>query len=103
MINCNPRREISVSIEVRSDSAKKKHQRGTLGSQRHCIGPKIDMNFDPVFQSKAFSGAMGPSNIQPYYYKASDTTEGEDISISTIVTSDRFPVLSRLASRYQGM
>ncbi|CAO3618796.1 unnamed protein product [Mucor fragilis] len=62
----------------------------------------IDMAFDPVFQSKVFSGAMGPSNVQPYYYKASETTGGEDISISTIVTSDRFPVLSRLASRYQG-
>ncbi|KAL9552376.1 hypothetical protein MBANPS3_003787 [Mucor bainieri] len=65
-------------------------------------GPSTDMTSDPVFQSKVFSGAMGPSNVQPYYYKASETTEGEDISISTIVTSDRFPVLSRLASRYQG-
>ncbi|KAK4519358.1 putative PHD type zinc finger protein with BAH domain-containing protein [Mucor velutinosus] len=65
-------------------------------------GPSIDMTSDPIFQSKVFSGAMGPSNVQPYYYKASERTEGEDITISTIVTSDRFPVLSRLASRYQG-
>lgn len=65
-------------------------------------GPSIDITTNPIFQSKAFSGAMGPSNIHPYYYKATKNIKNEDISISTIVTSDRFPVLSRLASRYQG-
>lgn len=64
--------------------------------------PSIDMTTDPIFQSKLFSGAMGPSNIQPYYYRATKHIKNEDIGISTIVTSDRFPVLSRLASRYQG-
>ena len=71
-------------------------------SQRNLDGPSIDITTNPIFQSKAFSGAMGPSNIHPYYYKATKNIKNEDISISTIVTSDRFPVLSRLASRYQG-
>ncbi|GAA5809378.1 hypothetical protein MFLAVUS_002786 [Mucor flavus] len=57
---------------------------------------------DPVFQSKLFDGAMGPSDLKPFYFRASQQFPSEDITISTIVTSDRFPVLSRLASRYKG-
>ncbi|CEP18274.1 hypothetical protein [Parasitella parasitica] len=75
-------------------------------SQRQCGDqaslPSTDMTTDPILQSKAFSGAMGPSDIHPYFYKASENVKNEDISISTIVTSDRFLILSRLASRYQG-
>ncbi|KAI7905861.1 glycosyl-transferase for dystroglycan-domain-containing protein [Cokeromyces recurvatus] len=55
-----------------------------------------------VLQSKTFSGAMGPSEITPYYIKATENFNTEDISISTIVTNDRFPILSRLATKYQG-
>ncbi|KAG1451131.1 hypothetical protein G6F56_008164 [Rhizopus delemar] len=55
-----------------------------------------------VLQSKMFSGAMGQSNISPYYYKATDITRSRDITLSTLVTSDRLPVLSRLASHYKG-
>ena len=46
---------------------------------------------------------MGPSNVMPYYLRADQEFDEQDISISTIVTVDRFPVLSRLASRYKGM
>ncbi|KAI9476367.1 MAG: glycosyl-transferase for dystroglycan-domain-containing protein [Benjaminiella poitrasii] len=49
-----------------------------------------------------FASAMGPSVITPYYFKATEVIETEDISMSTIVTSDRFPILSRLASKYRG-
>lgn len=53
-------------------------------------------------QEKAFASALGPSDLQPFYLKASEIFEQEDITLSTIVTSDRFPVLSRLATRYKG-
>ncbi|KAG1180303.1 hypothetical protein G6F70_000467 [Rhizopus microsporus] len=52
--------------------------------------------------SKVFSDAMGPGKVIPYYFKATDTFDSEDISIATLVTHNRFPVLSRLATRYKG-
>jgi glycosyltransferase-like protein LARGE len=45
---------------------------------------------------------MGQPNISPYYFKAAQVTRSKDITLSTIVTNDRFPVLSRLASHYKG-
>lgn len=55
-----------------------------------------------MVQSKMFGSAMGPSNIQPFFIKATHEFDNEDITIATIVTSDRFPVLGRLATRYKG-
>ncbi|KAI8352927.1 glycosyl-transferase for dystroglycan-domain-containing protein [Blakeslea trispora] len=57
---------------------------------------------DAIVQSKIYANSMGPSNIMPYYLRADQEFDEQDISISTIVTLDRFPVLSRLASRYKG-
>ncbi|KAI9314530.1 glycosyl-transferase for dystroglycan-domain-containing protein [Dichotomocladium elegans] len=40
--------------------------------------------------------------VQPYFYKAQATFDAEDITIATLVTHNRFQVLSRLASHYKG-
>ncbi|KAI8335370.1 glycosyl-transferase for dystroglycan-domain-containing protein [Chlamydoabsidia padenii] len=53
-------------------------------------------------QSKLFSSALGPSTLKPYYFKASHLIHPKDITLSTLVTRNRFPVLGRLASHYQG-
>ncbi|KAI9303308.1 glycosyl-transferase for dystroglycan-domain-containing protein [Cunninghamella echinulata] len=45
---------------------------------------------------------MGPSKVIPYYFKAEETFDQEEVTISTLVTHNRFKVLSRLASHYQG-
>ncbi|KAI8981061.1 glycosyl-transferase for dystroglycan-domain-containing protein [Pilobolus umbonatus] len=45
---------------------------------------------------------MGPSDILPYFFKANSKLNKNDITISTIITSDRFPHLSRLATHYKG-
>jgi hypothetical protein len=45
---------------------------------------------------------MGPSDLLPYFSLATEKFDDQDITIYTIVTSDRFPVLSRLATRYKG-
>ncbi|KAI9321476.1 glycosyl-transferase for dystroglycan-domain-containing protein [Dichotomocladium elegans] len=45
---------------------------------------------------------MGPGDMTPYYYRASATFDQEDITMATLVTRNRFPVLSRLASNYRG-
>jgi hypothetical protein len=52
--------------------------------------------------SKVFSDAMGPSKVIPYYFKAQAPFDAEDITIATLVTQDRFPVLSRLVTHYRG-
>ncbi|ORX61383.1 hypothetical protein DM01DRAFT_1331988 [Hesseltinella vesiculosa] len=52
--------------------------------------------------SKIFADAMQPSDMTPYYYKASTNPRNSDITMATLVTRDRFPVLSRLATNYQG-
>lgn len=52
---------------------------------------------------KVFSDAMGPSKVIPYYLKATESSfDNEEVTISTLVTHNRFHVLSRLATRYKG-
>lgn len=64
--------------------------------------PSFMTSTDPTFLSKAFSDSMKPSRIIPYYYKATGAFVDEDITITTLVTSSRFQVFSRLVSTYQG-
>jgi hypothetical protein len=49
---------------------------------------------------------MQPIKITPFYYKSSrafkTAAEFEDITITTLVTSDRFPVFKQLVELYQG-
>ncbi|KAI8391620.1 glycosyl-transferase for dystroglycan-domain-containing protein [Radiomyces spectabilis] len=45
---------------------------------------------------------MGPSNLRPYYFKAETSFDKEDITMATLVTQNRFKVLSRLATHYKG-
>lgn len=51
---------------------------------------------------KVFADAMGPSKVIPYYFKAEETFDHEEVTIATLVTHNRFKVLSRLASHYKG-
>jgi len=41
-------------------------------------------------------------SIVPFYYRATGSFDQEDITITTLVTSNRFQVFSRLVERYQG-
>ncbi|KAF8483785.1 glycosyl-transferase for dystroglycan-domain-containing protein [Russula ochroleuca] len=45
---------------------------------------------------------MHPMKIFPYFYKASETFDEDDITITTLVTPNRFEVLRKLAARYEG-
>lgn len=56
-----------------------------------------------LFLSKAFSNSMRPTKVIPYFYRASGTFDRDDITITTLITSNRFLVFSRLVERYQGM
>ncbi|KAK4054922.1 hypothetical protein OIV83_000846 [Microbotryomycetes sp. JL201] len=58
------------------------------------------------FMSMSFSNSLSPSKVIPYYYRASEPDQPdfnkEDITITTLVTSNRFEVFLRLVERYQG-
>ncbi|BGO92897.1 hypothetical protein NBRC10512_006087 [Rhodotorula toruloides] len=58
------------------------------------------------FLSLSFGSSLQPSKVIPYYYRASDPDRidfnKEDITITTLVTSNRFAVFERLVERYRG-
>ena len=62
---------------------------------------KIPMAQD-LFLSKAFSQSMKPSNIIPFFYRASGIFDDDDITITTLITSNRFEVVTQLIERYEG-
>lgn len=57
---------------------------------------------ESLFLSKAFSQSMQPCKIIPFYYKGSATFENDDITLTTVVTFNRFKVFGELAKRYRG-
>jgi hypothetical protein len=61
----------------------------------------IPMSED-LFLSKTFAQSLQPSKIVPYFYRATGEFDPEDITITTLVTSNRFKVLAQLVSRYNG-
>lgn len=58
---------------------------------------------EDLFLSKAFANSMRPSKIIPFFYRASERLDREDITITTLITSNRFQVFARLVERYQGL
>ncbi|CAO3593351.1 unnamed protein product [Absidia cylindrospora] len=87
-------------------------QQHYLGLQRvtwtNRDGSKYETMPEDFMLSKVFSDAMGPSKVIPYYFKATqndnddDSFDPEQVTISTLVTHNRFKVLGRLASHYKG-
>ncbi|KAK7444270.1 hypothetical protein VKT23_015280 [Stygiomarasmius scandens] len=55
-----------------------------------------------LFISKAFSNSLHPSKIIPFFYRATGEIDAEDITVTTLITSNRFAVFARLVERYQG-
>ncbi|CDH56995.1 glycosyltransferase family 49 protein [Lichtheimia corymbifera JMRC:FSU:9682] len=57
---------------------------------------------EQLLMAKVFSDALGPTVLTPYFFRAKATFDKEDISISTLVSRNRFSVLSRLATNHKG-
>jgi hypothetical protein len=51
---------------------------------------------------KAFAGCLRPSEIVPFHFRRQGTFDDEDITITTLITENRFPVFARLVEKYQG-
>jgi hypothetical protein len=53
--------------------------------------------------SKAFGGSsMRQEDVVPFYYSHGGKFDREDITITTLITKDRFPVFNQLVSTYEG-
>lgn len=57
---------------------------------------------ESLFLSKAFSSSMHPMKIIPFFYKGYQTFDDDDVTVTTLVTTNRLQVLEKLAARYQG-
>lgn len=57
---------------------------------------------EETFLSKAFSEAIHPTRIIPFYFKASSHVNPDDVAIATLVTSNRLKVFKQLVERYRG-
>ncbi|ORZ10658.1 glycosyl-transferase for dystroglycan-domain-containing protein [Lobosporangium transversale] len=51
-----------------------------------------------TWKSKSFL----PSKVLPYYFKAVRNFNPESVTITTLITFDRYPIFSRLVTNYQG-
>jgi hypothetical protein len=58
--------------------------------------------WDP-FLSRAFPRLMHPSRIIPYYYRATGNFENDDVTVTTLISSNRFSVFYNLVRRYKGV
>lgn len=87
-----------------SDS--RSHPRGRHANSALRSAPDIHRKATPMledfFLSKAFGESLQPTKVVPYYYKASADFAQEDITITTLVTSNRLKVLANLVEHYQG-
>ena len=82
------------------------HPSSSLDDSSSIAHNNLDRKSTPMaedfFLSKAFGESLQPSKVVPYYFKASAEPAKEDITITTLVTSNRFKVFAALVERYQG-
>ncbi|KAF7321567.1 putative 2-hydroxyacid dehydrogenase UNK4.10 [Mycena kentingensis (nom. inval.)] len=72
-------------------------------TRQHGLGHEAPIAMpESLFLSKAFANSMKPSKIVPFFYRANSIFQKEDITITTLVTSNRFQVFARLVERYSG-
>src|SRR5688572_27871548 len=57
---------------------------------------------EQLFLSKAFGESLQPSQVIPYYFRGEEQVDKEDITITTLITPNRFNVFDKLVTRYRG-
>lgn len=63
--------------------------------------PEHEIEEDAVLH-KVFANTMQPSKVLPYYFKAIRDFDPESVTITTLITFDRYPIFSKLVTNYQG-
>ena len=83
----------------------------TLHSDSSDLGPQLFGSYNTssaytvsqqTLLSKAFAHSLHPTRIVPYFYRAERTFDEDDVTITTLVTSNRFRVFKQLVDRYRG-
>ncbi|KAG0368005.1 glycosyl-transferase for dystroglycan-domain-containing protein [Gamsiella multidivaricata] len=59
----------------------------------------VDEDF---YLSKVYSTAMQPSKVIPYYFRAEGVFDKEEVTITTLITENRFEVFTKLVRNYRG-
>lgn len=87
-------------------SSKPSDTKGSSASTHEFEATESTAISEDQFLSLSFSTSLQPSKVIPYYYRASAPDEPdfneEDITITTLVTGNRFTVFERLVERYRG-
>lgn len=81
-----------LGISIQSDSGKDSIKWG--GMQ--------DVMTEEFFLSKVFAESLQPTQVIPYYFRAQGIPQKEDITITTLITANRFKIFDRLVSHYKG-
>ncbi|KAI8375636.1 glycosyl-transferase for dystroglycan-domain-containing protein [Choanephora cucurbitarum] len=79
-----------------------RYQSKQLVDWKNTFGQVVESTPEDLVLSKVFDETFGPSKVIPYYFKATEKIDHEEITMATLVTRNRFKVLSRLASHYKG-
>ncbi|KAG0333603.1 hypothetical protein BG000_009026 [Podila horticola] len=64
--------------------------------------PNTHAIYEDFYLSKAFGNAMQPSKVIPYYFKAEGVFDKEEVTITTLITENRFGVFKKLVRNYRG-
>ena len=71
---------------------------------QHGLGHDDAIPVNPgLLLSKGTASSMGPSNVIPYFYRAKGSFDADDITVTTLITSNRFKVFARLVEKYRGL
>ncbi|KAF9396478.1 hypothetical protein BGX21_009502 [Mortierella sp. AD011] len=65
-------------------------------------GANKDSVDEDFFLSKVYSTAMQPSKVIPYYFRAEGVFDKEEVTITTLITENRFGVFTKLVRNYRG-
>ncbi|KAF9437552.1 hypothetical protein BGZ76_000260 [Entomortierella beljakovae] len=77
------------------ESVKQQGQTKEVSDKQHTV----DEDF---YLSKVYSTAMQPSKVIPYYFRAEGPFDKEDVTITTLITENRFGVFKKLVRNYRG-
>ncbi|KAK9719528.1 hypothetical protein K7432_004736 [Basidiobolus ranarum] len=62
----------------------------------------FDSHNNQYIYSKLFSDAMQPTDLKAFYIRAKSIHSPDDITVTTLITPDRFEVFEKLINNYQG-
>lgn len=81
---------------------KRDHESAQLIKPLGSLIDQLQPREEQILLSKVFAEASPSTRLIPFYYRRTEHFNEDDLTITTLVTVDRFPVLSRLVNTYTG-